>query len=114
MSGRDGRGGRGGIGHRVIAGPGRGEGQVGQGFHLEPVIRTAGEKPGGGNGRGGKVFRDKEDDRKRLLHHPVAVDEKAAGHEAEEAGEEDDLVADAGGHGFGKFSVFSFQCSAGQ
>jgi hypothetical protein len=48
------------------------------------------------------------------LHDPVAVDEEAAGHEKEKAGEEDDFVADAGGHEKGVLVVFSVQSSANQ
>jgi hypothetical protein len=48
------------------------------------------------------------------LHDPVAIDEEAAGHEKEQAGKEDDFVADARGHEKGKLAVFSVQSSANQ
>ena len=111
LPGGDGRGGSGRIGHRVVAGPGGSQGEVRQGFHLEAVVGTAGEKPRGGNGRGRKIFREEKDDGERLLHHPIAVNEKASRNKKEETREEDDLIADAGGHGVGmesvQFSVFS-------
>ena len=68
-------------------------------LHVETVVRSTGKKPGGRKGGGREVFRDEQDHSEGLLHDPVAVDEKSAGYEKEEASEEDDLVADAGGHG---------------
>jgi hypothetical protein len=70
LPGGDSRGGGGRIGHRVVAGPGGSQGEVWQGFHLEAVVGTAGEKPRGGNGRGRKIFREEKDDGERLFASP--------------------------------------------
>jgi hypothetical protein len=98
LSGGQSGGRRRGIGHGIICGAGLGQGHVRHGLHAETMVGAAGEEAGGGELRGGEIVRHEEDDGEGLLHDPFAVDDQAEAGEGEEAGKEDDFVADAGRH----------------
>ena len=96
--GGDGGGGCRAVGHGIVGGTRFAQGGVRQGFHLEAEVRTACEEARGSQVRGGEIVGDDEDDGEGLLHHPLAVNDDAEPGEDEQAGEEDDFVADARRH----------------
>ena len=68
---------------------------MGERLHLEAEIGPTGKESGRSHLRWRKIFRDKENDGKGLLHYPLAVDHDPAAEKGKEAGEKDDFVANA-------------------